>query len=349
MTYLNGWLSLIALVLACLSQQLSAQDKSVRPGINDSFVDADPATFVERFEKEGREVYDFREKIVAACKLKPGMAVADIGAGTGLFTRLMSPQVGNDGIVFAVDISENFIKHIEVTCREAGMTNVKGVVCTPTSVELPPKSADVAFICDTYHHFEFPYKTMRSIHNALKPDGELVLVEFHRIEGTSSDWALGHIRAPKEVFVEEICRAGFKVVGEENFMKESYLVRFQRDARVTERGHTTDSVDVVKELLANETALLIDVREEREWNSGHLAQATLFPLSKVVDVAEAKSQEVQQEILKTLPKDRIIYCHCGSGVRVLRAAELLRPLGYDIRPLKIGYDGLLDAGLKKAE
>ena len=87
----------------------------------------------------------------------------------------------------------------------------------------------------------------------------------------------------------------------------------------------------------------------REWNAGHLAHAKLFPLSTIADISGAKGEAVKQEILKTLPQDKIIYCHCGSGVRVLKAAEVLRPLGYDIRPLKIGYQGLVNAGLEKAE
>jgi SAM-dependent methyltransferase len=205
---------------------LPAQEKSVRPGINKAFENPDVKGFVGKFEVESREIYARRKEIVAACKLKPGMRVADIGAGTGLFTRLFAREVGPGGKVFAVDIAPQFIAHIEKTCREAGLKNVVGVVCTPDSAKLPANSIDLAFICDTYHHFEYPAKTLRSIHRALRPGGHLVLIDFHRIEGKSSEWVLGHVRAGQEVFTREIVAAGFKVVEERDILKENYFVRF---------------------------------------------------------------------------------------------------------------------------
>jgi ubiquinone/menaquinone biosynthesis C-methylase UbiE len=96
-------------------------------------------------------------------------------------------------------------------------------------VKLPPNSIDLAFICDTYHHFEFPHKTMRSIHRALKPGGQVVLIDFHRIEGKSSEWTLGHVRAGQDVFTKEIVNAGFRQIEEKtDMLKESYFVRFQK-------------------------------------------------------------------------------------------------------------------------
>lgn len=205
-----------------------AQEKSVRPGVNKPFEQPNPAEFVERFEREGREIYDKRKDIVEACKLMPGGKVADIGAGTGLFTRLFSPIVGSEGRVFAVDIAKNFVDHINKTSAELGLKNVVGVLCKADSVELPRDSIDVAFICDTYHHFEFPQKTMRSIHRALRPDGQLILVEFDRIEGVSSDWVLNHVRAGQDTFTEEILAAGFRFVEEVKLMKDSYFLRFAK-------------------------------------------------------------------------------------------------------------------------
>ena len=95
-------------------------------------------------------------------------------------------------------------------------------------MKLPPKSVDLVFICDTYHHFEFPFKTLASIHEALRPGGQLVLIDFHRIEGKSREWVLGHVRAGQEVFVKEIVVSGFKVVARRSFLKENYFVRFEK-------------------------------------------------------------------------------------------------------------------------
>jgi ubiquinone/menaquinone biosynthesis C-methylase UbiE len=130
--------------------------------------------------------------------------------------------------VYAVDISDEFIDHVEKTAREAGLTNVVGVVCEADDAKLPPQSIDLAFICDTYHHFEYPHKTMRSIHRALRPGGQVVLIDFRRIEGVSSEWTLGHVRAGQEVFEKEIDTAGFKKAEEKDFLKENYFVRFEK-------------------------------------------------------------------------------------------------------------------------
>jgi ubiquinone/menaquinone biosynthesis C-methylase UbiE len=207
----------------------AAQDKRVRPGINKDFENPDVKDFIGKFEVESREVYTHRKEIVAACKLKPGMAVADIGAGTGLFTCLFAKEVGDKGKAYAVDIAPKFVGHIEKSCKDEGLKNVTGVVCTADNAKLPLKSIDVAFICDTYHHFEFPFKTMASIHEALRPGGQVIVIDFHRIEGKSSDWVLGHVRAGQEVVVKEITHAGFKLVGEEKLpLKENYFVRFEK-------------------------------------------------------------------------------------------------------------------------
>jgi predicted methyltransferase len=218
-----------AAFLFSLIGSLPAQEKSVRPGVNDSFRDPDVGEFTERFEREGRDAYDHRHEIVEAARLKPGMHVADVGAGTGLFTRLFAARVGPEGRVYAVDIAENFVEHAEKSAEKAGLKNVVGVVAAADSVNLAPESIDLAFICDTYHHFEFPYKTMASIHRALRPGGEVILIDFHRIEGVSSEWALGHVRAGQEVFTQEIEEAGFRQVEEKkDMLDESYFVRFKK-------------------------------------------------------------------------------------------------------------------------
>lgn len=218
--------SCILLFIASPSPFLVAQEESVNPGINDNFMNPDPKSFVERFEKEGREVYDQREHIVEKLHLKPGMTVADVGAGTGLFTRLLAPAVGKEGKVYAVDIAKPFVDHVILSCHARGMTQVEGIICEPDDAKLPEGSCDLVFICDTYHHFEFPAKTMDSINKALKPGGQLVVLDFERIDGVSSDWIMGHVRAGKEVFRSEIEAAGFELVEELDLFEENYFLRF---------------------------------------------------------------------------------------------------------------------------
>ena len=218
----------ISLLVMLFSFSVHAQEKSVNPGINDNFQNPEPKAFTERFETEGREVYDNRERIVEKLALQSGMAVADVGAGTGLFTRLMAPKVGADGKVYAVDIAKTFVDHTVMSSHARGLKQVEGVVCTPDDSKLAPASVDLVFICDTYHHFEFPHKTMLSIASALKPGGRVALLDFERIEGVSSDWTMGHVRAGKEVFQKEIEDAGFELVEEFDLFTENYFLVFKK-------------------------------------------------------------------------------------------------------------------------
>ena len=223
-------LSIHVLGLAAVAMMVSAQEKSVAPGINQNFADPklDVAQWTERFEKEGREIFDHRARIVDACELKPGLTVADVGAGSGLFTRLFAAKVGPTGRVIAADIAERFLKKIEADCRQAGLSNVTTVQCTIDDSRLAPDSVDVVFLCDTYHHLEFPQKTMASIQRALRTGGRLIIVDFKRIEGVSSDFILQHVRAGQEEFTREITGCGFRLIDTQDFLQENYILRFQK-------------------------------------------------------------------------------------------------------------------------
>lgn len=105
--------------------------------------------------------------------------------------------------------------------------------------------------------------------------------------------------------------------------------------------HTKDTLDTVQKAVAEKKAVLLDVREQGEWDAGHLRDAQLLPLSRL-EGTDA------QTLAKILNKDRVIYCHCRSGVRTLKAAEILLKQGYDVRPLKPGYQELLKAGFPGA-
>jgi ubiquinone/menaquinone biosynthesis C-methylase UbiE len=218
-------LLLSSLLLLCAA---AAQEQSVRPGINRYFMDPEWQQWVNTFERPGREVYDQRHAIVAATRVRPGMDVADIGAGTGLFTRLFAAAVEPGGRVYAIDISSTFIENILRTCREQGLFNVTGIVNTPTDVGLPANAIDLAFVTDTYHHFEYPQQTLASIHQALREDGRLIVIDFRRDPRTSSNWVMGHVRGNKAQVIGEIEAAGFRLVDDKPLMRTNYFLEFIR-------------------------------------------------------------------------------------------------------------------------
>lgn len=204
-------------------------ETSVAPAINESFRGAvDVEEWVKRFERDEREVYAQRAEIVKAAQIWRDSTVADIGAGTGAFTKLLSEAVGPKGKVFAVDVVPEFLLYLKQRMVDEGVTNVEAVLCGERSVDLPENSVDLAFMCDVYHHLEYPRATLASLRKALRPGGRLVLVDFKRIEDESSDWVLEHIRAGQEVFTREIVGEGFKKESELDFMKENYFVTFRK-------------------------------------------------------------------------------------------------------------------------
>lgn len=212
----------------------AAGEQSVKPGINAEYDNTKSETDVEkwvgRFEREGREVYAQRAAIVAAMGLRDGQVVADVGAGTGSYTELFSKAVGPAGKVYAEDIVPAFLEHIQAKANELGLDNVQTVLGTEKSIELPADSVDVVFVCDTYHHFEYPQEMLASIHRALRPGGQLVIVDFKRVEGESREWVMNHVRAGQDVVTNEVTSADFEFVEAipVDGLTENYLLWFRK-------------------------------------------------------------------------------------------------------------------------
>lgn len=219
----------LAVVLGLSGMAGAVAEENVSCGINRHYQDPDYESWVSVFEARGREVYDKRHDIVAALHLKPGMAVADVGAGTGLFTRLFAKAVGPTGRVYAVDIAENFVKNILRTGKEQGLSNIIGIVNTQKSTLLPPASVQVVFISDTYHHFEYPQAMLASIHAALQEKGKLAIIDFRKQEGVSSGWVMSHVRANRDRVIREVTMAGFRLTGEPGLLADNYYLVFTKD------------------------------------------------------------------------------------------------------------------------
>ncbi len=108
--------------------------------------------------------------------------------------------------------------------------------------------------------------------------------------------------------------------------------------------HTKDSLDEVKTRVQEKKAVLLDVRSEDEWKEGHLKNAQHLAIKDLEKMSE-------EQIREKLPKDKkiIVYTHCAAGVRALKAGKLIEKYGYDIRPLKPGYEDLVKAGFEVAK
>jgi len=220
--------------LAALQLAGCAPNTTPRPRaeLNAKFVDPDVDVdhWTSVFEGESREVFQKRVLIVDALDLRPGMHVADIGAGSGLFLELLADRVGSEGRVYAVEIAPRFVEHMRERAAAEGLDQVETVQNDIRSTGLPDGSVDAVFLCDVYHHFEHPQEMLGSIRRTLRPGGLLLVVDPHRIPGKSRPWLLRHVRIGKEDLAAEIVAAGF-VLEEEvriNGLEKEYVLRFRR-------------------------------------------------------------------------------------------------------------------------
>lgn len=174
-------------------------------------------------------MFDNRDKILAAIDLKPGMRVADIGAGTGIFSVPFAERVGATGKVYAVDVMPYFLQHIGEKAAKAGLKHLQPVQAGERATGLAPNSIDLAFFSDSYHHIEFPRTYLADLYAALAPGGEVVLIDYRRDEGINGTWILEHVRADRQTVIAEFQAAGFELTeSRDELLRENYYIRFRR-------------------------------------------------------------------------------------------------------------------------
>jgi ubiquinone/menaquinone biosynthesis C-methylase UbiE len=176
---------------------------------------------------------DDRQKpkdLVAALGLKPGMAVADIGTGTGYMLPFLHDAVGDKGHVYGEDIFDDFLKQARERIEAKQYTNVTLIKGSEHTTSLPPDSVNVALILDAYHHFDFPSDMLASISRGLKRNGKLVIVDFYkRPEAMPNGNAVQHIRIDFDDVVKEVEMYGFKFVEKkEQIPNSQYLAVFTK-------------------------------------------------------------------------------------------------------------------------
>jgi SAM-dependent methyltransferase len=168
----------------------------------------------------GSSSRDARQKpkeLVAALELEPGMVVADIGTGAGYMLPYLSEAVGPAGKVLAEDIFPDFLERAK--SKAANLKNVSFVLGSEKATNLDTGSLDVVFVLDAYHHFNYPQALLADFARALKKNGRLIIVEYHKNEvAMANGRALEHIRLSAEDFAKEIEAAGWNLVSRKDFI-----------------------------------------------------------------------------------------------------------------------------------
>jgi len=186
----------------------------------------DAGKWVEEFEDPTRDSWQKPDEVVTAMGLERGDRVADIGAGSGYFTRRFARTVGETGVVYGVDIEPGMLQHIAAVAMKDGQPNIVPVLATPSNPMLAPSSVDVIFMCDTIHHIDDRADYYRVLKRDLAPGGRLVIVDFLKKEDVPVGPPM-EMKIAKEDLIAEIVSAGFRLKEEHDFLPYQYFLVFE--------------------------------------------------------------------------------------------------------------------------
>lgn len=180
-------------------------------------------------ERDDREQEEAPTKLIAKLQLHPGQNVADIGCGSGYYSRRLAPLVAPTGKVYGVDIQPEMLRMLEEAARKDNVANIVPVQSTPDDPKLAPGSIDWILLVDVYHELQNPEPMLRKMRDALSPEGRVALVEF-RLEGSTA----AHIRSEHRMSVEQVLKewepAGFELVELWEEMPTQHVFVFKRSA-----------------------------------------------------------------------------------------------------------------------
>lgn len=182
------------------------------------------ADWLKRPEREHAEMPD---RLLDALQIKPGMTVADVGAGIGYFSWRIAGRVGAEGRVLAVEIQPAMLERLEAEMRKRDIGNVRSILGTPVDPNLPARSVDLALMVDVYHEFRHPEAMISRIRQSLKDDGRMVLVEY-RGEDPAVPIRPEHKMTVKQVLLE-ILPMGFRLQSRLDFLPWQHVFVFVKD------------------------------------------------------------------------------------------------------------------------
>ena len=188
---------------------------------------------IDWLERPERQFEENSTLLLKNLNLKSGMQIADIGAGSGYYSSLISKRIGN-GKVYAVDVEPQMILFLNERIKEEKLSNVTTVLGSETSVALPSSSMDLILLVDVYHEFSFPYEMGLSMYNALKPNGRLVLVEF-RSEDESVPIKTIH-KMSEAQSVKELKAVGFRLEKNISNLPWQHCMVFVKEKSTSEKN-----------------------------------------------------------------------------------------------------------------
>lgn len=179
---------------------------------------------VKQYEIAGRDEWQKPDEVVKHMNLKAGDVVADIGAGTGYFTRRFAEVVGPGGQALGLEISASDVESMQMDADRLGLDNYKAILVKSNDPELDPGSVDVVFLCNAYHHLSNRVDYFKTTSAGLKKDGRVVIVDFYKKQMEVGPPPSHNVA--KEVVLEEMKAAGYKLLEDKDFLSYQYYLEF---------------------------------------------------------------------------------------------------------------------------
>lgn len=176
------------------------------------------------FDHPDRDRWQMPSEVVTALGLKPGMTVADIGAGTGYFNRFLAEAVGPSGRVLALDTEPEMVEHMKSRAEKEGTPNVRPLLVEPSDPKLPAGGVDVVMIVNTYHHIDDRLDYFRRMKKALKPGGRVAVIDY--LKKPLPVGPREEHKISREHITGEMRTAGYRLAGEPEFLPYQYFLIF---------------------------------------------------------------------------------------------------------------------------
>jgi len=154
------------------------------------------------------------DAVLSKLALKPGMVVADIGAGSGLFSRPLAKAVAPAGKVYAVDIQQDLLDHIAQRNREENIGNIETVLGEYDNPNLPARNVDLAFINDVLHHIQHRAAYLKALATYIKPSGRIAIIEMDKNDPNTPHRNQPELLVAREEILQWMSDAGFKLIQE---------------------------------------------------------------------------------------------------------------------------------------
>ena len=212
---------LVATVFSLASVAIAAQQaQPAKPSHMDHKFD-DPARYAKSFDDPARDAWQMPSRVIDALALKPGMKVADIGAGTGYFSMRLAKSPGVS--VFAVDIEPKMIDYLKQRAAKEQITNVTPVLAAAASPNLP-QPVDVVLVVDTYHHLPNRPQYFRDLKQSLRPGGRVAIVDFRK---DAPEGPPVHFRFTPQQIQDEMTEAGYQLDASHDFLPRQHFLVFR--------------------------------------------------------------------------------------------------------------------------